>query len=126
MERYEVAPVEMQIEELDRDITRAKLIGRMDYAGATEIDAQFMELAALEKLLLVDLSKVEFLASMGIRTLIMAAKVVKARGDKMVLFGPEMMVAKVLQTSGTDILIPVYYDLALACKALQAARAPKS
>jgi anti-sigma B factor antagonist len=126
MERYEVAPVEMQIEELDHDIIRAKLIGRMDYAGATEIDAQFMELAGLQKLVLVDLSKVEFLASMGIRTLIMAAKVVKARGDRMVLFNPEMMVAKVLQTSGTDILIPVYYDLALACKALQAARAPKS
>jgi anti-anti-sigma factor len=114
------------MEELDREIIRAKLVGRMDYAGATEIDARFMELAGLEKLLLVDLSKVEFLASMGIRTLIMAAKVVKARGDKMVLFNPEMMVAKVLQTSGTDILIPVYYDLALACKALHAARAPKN
>ena len=118
--------MEMQIEELDPEITRAKLIGRMDYAGATEIDAQFMELAAQRKLLLVDLSKVAFLASMGIRTLIMAAKVVKARGDRMVLFSPEMMVAKVLQTSGTDILIPVHYDLALACKALHAARAPKS
>jgi len=41
-------------------------------------------------------------------------------------FNPEMMVAKVRQTSGTDILIPVYYDLPLACKALHAARAPKS
>jgi stage II sporulation protein AA (anti-sigma F factor antagonist) len=127
LERYAaVVAMEMQIEELDADIIRARLIGRMDYAGATEIDAKFMELAAREKMVLVDLSKVDFLASMGIRTLIMAAKVVKARGDRMVLFSPEMMVAKVLQTSGTDILIPVYYDLALACKALQAARAPKS
>ena len=118
--------MEMHIEKLSGDITRVRLIGRMDYAGATGIDAKFMELAGREKFVLGDLSKVDFLASMGIRTLIMAAKAVKERGGKMVLFNPEMMVAKVLQTSGTDILIPVYYDLPLACKALQPAGAPKS
>jgi anti-sigma B factor antagonist len=69
---------------------------------------------------------VSFLASMGIRTLIMAAKAVKENGGKLILFSPETMVAMVLKTSGTDILIPVYYDLSLACMALQPARAPKS
>ena len=121
-----MAPVEMQSEELDGDISRVKFAGRMDYAGATQIDWQFMAVAGRAKSVLVDLSKVEFLASMGIRSLIMAAKVVKARGDRMILFNPQMIVAKVLQTSGTDILIPVYYDLALADKALHAARAPKN
>ena len=121
----EVALMEMHIEKLDGDITRVKLAGRMDYAGATEIDASFMELAGRDKFVLVDLSEVNFLASMGIRTLIMAAKALKERGGKMILFSPETMVAKVLKTSGTDILIPVYYDLPLACKALQPSRAPK-
>lgn len=118
--------MEMHIEEPAGDIARVRLVGRMDYAGATEIDARFMELAAREKFLLVDLSKVNFLASMGIRTLIMAAKALKERGGKMILFSPEMMVAKVLKTSGTDTLIPVYYDLPLARKALQAVHTPKS
>ena len=117
--------MEMHIEEPDGDIARVKLAGRMDYAGTTEIDARFMELAAREKFLLVDLSQVSFLASMGIRTLIMAAKSLNQRGGKMILFSPEMMVAKVLKTSGTDILIPVYYDLPLARMALQP-RAQKS
>lgn len=117
--------MEMHTEKLEGDITRVGLAGRMDYAGATEIDAKFMEIANREKWLLVDLSKVSFLASMGIRTLIMAAKVLKERGGKMILFSPEMMVAKVLKTSGTDILIPVYYDLPLACEALRPPRAPK-
>lgn len=116
----------MQIDQMEGEITRLRLSGRMDYAGATGIDAKFMEVAAGAKAVLVDMSKVEFLASMGIRTLIMAAKLMKARGDRLVMFNPEMMVAKVLQTSGTDILIPVYYDLALAGRALQAARAAKS
>ena len=117
--------MEMHVEEPDGDINRVRLVGRMDYAGATEIDARFMELAGREKFLLVDLSQVNFLASMGIRTLIMAAKALKERGGKMILFSPEMMVAKVLKTSGTDILIPVYYDLPLARMALQP-RAQKS
>lgn len=95
------------------------LAGRMDIAGSTEIDAAFMASAGGAKFLLVDLSKVSFLASMGIRTLITAAKALKERGGKMILFSPELTVAKVLKTSGTDILIPVYYDLSLACNALQ-------
>jgi anti-anti-sigma factor len=122
----EGARMEMQTEKLDGDITRVKLTGRMDHAGATEIDARMMELAGREKFVLLDISKVSFLASMGIRTLIMAAKAVKANDGKLILFSPETMVAMVLKTSGTDILIPVYYDLSLARMALQPARAPKS
>jgi anti-anti-sigma factor len=118
--------MEMHVDELEGGITRVSLAGRMDFAGATEIDPKFMEIAGREKLLLVDLSKVNFLASMGIRTLIMAAKALKERGGKMILLSPEMMVAKVLKTSGTDILIPVHYDLSLASKALQHVRVPKS
>ena len=117
--------MEMHVEKLDGDITRVRLVGRMDYAGATEIDGKFMELANREKFVLVDLSKVNFLASMGIRTLIMAAKALKERDGKMILFSPETMVASVLKTSGTDILIPVHYDLPLARKALQPPLAPK-
>jgi anti-anti-sigma factor len=111
--------MEMRVEALDGGITRINLAGRMDYAGASEIDSGFMAVAGRDKFLLVDLSKVNFLASMGIRTLITAAKAVKERGGKMILFAPDMMVAKVLKTSGTEMLIPVYYDLSLARNALQ-------
>lgn len=110
--------MEIRIEERDGEIARLKLVGRMDYAGATEIDSKFIDIVAREKFLLVDLSLVTFLASMGIRTLIVAAKALKEKGGKLLLFKPDMMVAKVLKTSGTDILIPVYYDLALARMAM--------
>ncbi len=119
--------MEMHSDVLEGGVTRVRLVGRMDYAGATEIDPRFVELANHEELVLVDLSQVNFLASMGIRTLIMAAKTLKGRGGKLVLFSPDTMVAKVLKTSGTDILIPIYYDLPLACSVLQSgARASKS
>jgi len=50
---------------------------------------------------------------------ITAAKALRERGGKMVLFSPELAVAKVLKTSGTDLLIPIYYELSSACNALQ-------
>ncbi len=118
--------MEMHVEEPDGSIARVRLAGRMDHAGTIEIDARFMELAARETFMLVDLSKVNFLASMGIRTLILAAKALAQHGGKMILFNPEMMIAKVLKTSGTDILIPVHYDLLLARMALKPPAAPKS
>ena len=117
--------MEIQAGERDGNIARVKLAGRMDYAGATEIDARFMDLASREKYLLVDLSEVSFLASMGIRTLIMAAKALKERGGKMMLLKPQTMVAMVLKTSGTDILIPVHYDLDHAIKMLQPSQTPE-
>ena len=118
--------MEMYIEEPDGDISRVRLAGRMDYDGATGIEFRFMEIAAREKFLLVDLSQVNFLASMGIRTLILAAQALNKRGGKMILFNPGMMVAKVLKTSGTDTLIPVYYDLLLARMAMQPPRETKN
>ena len=110
--------MDISVETLAGGITRISLTGRMDFAGASEVDAQFMECANSAQSLLVDLSKVTFLASMGIRTLVTGAKALKQRGGKMFLFAPELSVAKVLTTSGTDIILPVYYDFALACSVL--------
>ena len=66
-----------------------------------------------------DMSKVSFLASIGMRTLLSCAKAASARGGKMVLFNPQPMVKDVLETSGVASLIPMTDDLA-AAKALLA------
>ena len=110
--------MEMSVDALQGGITRIRLAGRMDFAASAEIDEEFMACARAAKALLVDLSKVTFLGSMGIRALFSAAKAVRAGGGKMVLFRPELEVTKVLATCGTDIMIPIYYDLAAARKAL--------
>jgi|ERR1043166_743942 anti-anti-sigma factor len=111
--------MQMHTEVIDGDITRVTLQGRMDYDGATEVEGRFAALAGQEKFVLVDLAQVDFLASMGIRTLILAAKQMQAHGGKLILFNPNLLVSKVLKTSGTDLLIPVYFDLHLAYKALR-------
>lgn len=98
-----------------------KLSGRMDIAGTGQIEVPFASLACTDTHnVVVDLSGVEFLASIGIRCLISNAKAQHNRGGKLVLFvGDNAQVAKTLETTGIDALIPMFaaYDEALAAVA---------
>jgi anti-anti-sigma factor len=103
----------MQIssEEMPGGITRVALDGRMDIAGAALVDLKMNIIAGSANKLLIDLGKVEFLGSMGLRSIVIPARAVKSRGGKVVLFAPNEMVESVLKTSGIDTLLPVYHDL---------------
>ena len=57
------------------------------------------------------MEQVPFLASMGIRTLLIGAKIVKAKGGFMALLKPTPDVEKVLVSSGTNTVIPILHDL---------------
>lgn len=93
--------------------------GRLDMPGTDSVAAKLEELvAAPKKGVVVDLSSVKFLASIGIRALIASAKAVHARGGKMVLFvdGSSSVVMS-LEATGVDQLIPVFKNAAAAEKA---------
>ncbi len=111
----------MQIssEEMAGGITRVALDGRMDIAGASVVDLKMNIIAGSAQKLLIDLQKVEFLGSMGLRSIVIPARAVHSRGGKVVLFAPTEMVASVLKTSGIDSLLPIHHDLAAALAALQ-------
>ena len=110
--------MEMHIEPLDNGITKVTLVGRLDIIGTSQIDIRFSAVAGGEKKILVDMSQVDYLASIGIRTLLTGAKTVKHKHGKMVLFNLQPEVAKVLQVSGLDGVIPSFQDLQQACDAL--------
>ena len=99
-------------------ITRVALDGRMDIAGAAVVDLKMNIIAGSANKLLIDLGKVEFLGSMGLRSIVIPARAVKSRGGKVVLFAPNEMVESVLKTSGIDTLIPVYHELDAAIAVL--------
>lgn len=105
-------------EELTGGVTKVILDGRLDIEGAAAIDLQMNVIAGSKKAVLVDLQKVSFLGSMGLRALLAPARAIKGRGGKIVLFGPNEMVEKVLKTSGIDTLIPVHHELESALAAL--------
>src|SRR5271156_694252 len=95
-------------EELTGGVTRVILDGRLDIEGSAAVDLQMNVIAGSHKAVLVDLQKVSFLGSMGLRALVAPARAIKARGGKMVIFGANEMVTKVLKTSGVDTMIPVH------------------
>jgi anti-anti-sigma factor len=113
--------MELRNERLMEGVDKLTLAGRMDSAGVQEIDHRFTALTATQKaLILVDLSLVSFLASIGIRTLVTNAKALRRRGGSMALLKPQPLVAEVLKTAGIDTIIPIFDDQARALGALKA------
>ncbi len=111
----------LESELLDDQILRIVLDGRLDVEGTQAIDMKFTALTATKPAaILVDMTGVSFLASIGMRTLLSCAKAASNRGGKMVLLNPQPMVKAVLDRSGVAKLIPVYDDSAAAMDALRA------
>lgn len=111
--------MDLVIEELDGGIQRAKLNGRLDIPGAAKIDLPWNVLVGNNKQVIVDLEHVTFMASMGIRTMILGAKTMKAKGGRMVLLKPRPDVHKVLTETGTDSIVPIFDTLDAAIAALR-------
>ena len=114
--------MKMELTVLEDDIKEIKLIGRLDMPGTMAIDDQFTIQSATKKaVVLVDMSQVEFIASIGMRMLLANAKSLAGRGGKMVLLNPISMVNDTLTTAGISELIPIYDDRDEALADLKAA-----
>jgi anti-anti-sigma factor len=106
-------------EELEGGITRVVLDGRLDIEGAAAVDMRMNIIAGTKKAVLVDMTQVSFLGSMGLRALVAPARAIKGRGGKIVIFGPTELVEKVLTSSGVNTMIPIHHELQNAIAALQ-------
>ena len=104
--------MEIQYSELGNNIRVLKLIGSLDILGAGEIETKFAGYCAGEnQRVLVDLTDVDYLASIGIRLLLINAKSVASRKGRMVLLNPNPEVKNILEAAGIPTIIPVYEGL---------------
>jgi anti-sigma B factor antagonist len=104
--------MELHYSELENNIRLIKLVGDLDIIGVEAIETQFTGYCAGENArVIVDLSEVEFLASIGIRLLTLNAKSVSSRGGRMVLLHPTPDVKSVLEITGIPAIIPIYNGL---------------
>ena len=110
--------MKMQVEPVASGVVKVILEGRLDITGAGVIDRQFNAIAGSHRGVIVDLSRVSFLASIGIRTLLLGAKAVQRRGGVLVLLNPVIEVAKVLDLMGVIDLMPIYRDPEAALSAV--------
>ena len=111
--------MELQYSELDHNLSIIKLIGKLDIAGVSEIETRFADYCAGDGVcIVVDLSEVDFLASIGIRLLTLTGKSVSSHGGKMALVNPLPEVEHVLDVTGIAAILPIYSDLEYAKTAL--------
>ncbi len=113
--------MKMTTEPVGPGVVKVVLEGRLDIMGAGQIDLQFSAIAGSHKGVVVDLSSVSFLASIGIRTLLLGAKAVQRRGGVLILLNPVPEVERVLEVTGVTDLMPIYRDADAAQAAVSAA-----
>jgi anti-anti-sigma factor len=98
----------MSLTEIGDGITRVALDGRLDVPGADQIGLRFTAaVAAKGRDSIVDLSQVSFVASMGIRLLISAARALDHKGGTLVLFGAQPAVRETLDDAALDQIMPI-------------------
>lgn len=107
-------------QDVGADLRRITVSGRLDTEGTDTVSARLMELVeAPKKGVVVDLSAVQFLASVGIRVLVASAKAVQKRGGKMAVVVARGSTASItLEVTGVDELIPVFTDITQAEEAV--------
>jgi anti-anti-sigma factor len=113
--------MDLEVQQLSDGIDRVNLAGRLDSAGVKVIDDRLISLSGTHAArILVDLSQVSFLASIGIRALLTAARALRKHGGRMVLFHPQSPVEEVLKVTAIESMIPIFHDLDAASAALKA------
>ena len=111
--------MKLQNSELDNGIRLIKLSGALDMNGTYSIEIEFVRSCAGENVcVIVDLSRMNYISSIGIPMLLNTAKSVSSQGGKMVLLNPQRNVAEVLEITGIPQIIPIYMDLESATTAV--------
>lgn len=107
--------MKIQIGELEHGLRLITLNGKLDGNGVYAVEVDFIRNCVEGKHhVVVDLSKVNYISSIGIPMLIRTANLVRERGGKMVLLNPQHNVADVLDLVGVSHIIPIFYDLKAA------------
>jgi anti-sigma B factor antagonist len=106
------------------EVMRIALQGRLDLQGAGEIEADFAaRTAASDKSAVIDLSEVPFLASIGMRMLLRAAKALRQTNCRLVILRPQENVKQALEVAGLVEILPITNDEADALTLARGERA---
>jgi anti-anti-sigma factor len=100
--------MEISLVDSESGVGRVRLAGRLDSAGVDHVELKFnAATAARDADVIVDLAGVSFLASMGVRMLVAAAKALAAKGHRVILLNPQAAVDEFLEATALYELLPV-------------------
>jgi anti-sigma B factor antagonist len=109
--------MDLSVQELDNGITVVALHGRLDTVWAGEMESSFNAIAGVKKAVVLDLSEVSFLGSLGMRMFVHGGTTVLRRGGKFAILSPDPNITKVLKVAAIDSLMPILPDRAAALAA---------
>jgi anti-anti-sigma factor len=97
------SPFDVTIEERGGDTVHVTLLGELDISTASRLEDDLRRVeASSPKLLLLDLSKLDFMDSTGLRLLIGADARAREQGRRLVLIRGNEMVQRVLRVTRLD------------------------
>ena len=102
------------------EVAIVKLTGRLDSSAAQPTEANFVQmLGSGTPRLAIDMSRLEYISSAGLRVLLVVAKKVQQAKGKMVLFGLVPNVREVFSVSGFDKIFAIQSDAEAAVAAVR-------
>jgi len=102
----------LQYSDLDSSTRLIKLSGALDINGVRDVEVEFVRLCTADNVcVLVDLSKVNYISSIGIPLLVNSARSLARQGGKMALLHPQKAVETVLELTGIPLMIPVFENV---------------
>src|ERR1700759_596449 len=91
------------------------LAGEVDATNSDELYGVLESVVTQQpRLLIVDMSELSFMDSTGLRMLLRSTRALDQQGGVLALAAPQIAVARVLQLTRADQLIPVYDSVAAA------------
>ncbi len=104
--------MQLEYSELEGNTCVIALSGRLDIIGTGEIETRFAGYCSVNECrVLVDLSGVDFMASIGIRMLVLNAKSVASRSGRVFILNPTENVRHILDISRIPPIIPIFDSL---------------
>jgi anti-sigma B factor antagonist len=86
---------------------RVGLTGRLDIAGADAIALPLATLSGAKQSVVIDMAGVTFIASIGLRHLVSAAKALARRGGSIKLVNANPVVIEVVTSAGLAQMLPL-------------------
>ena len=87
--------------------TKAELAGRLDSANVNRLEPSFIAgIVPKGRHTVVDLSQVTFIASLGIRMLLSAARALSRQGARLIMYGASPVVMEIIETTALSDIIP--------------------
>jgi anti-anti-sigma factor len=109
----------MTVATLGEHLVKITLVGRLDSQGVDSIETRFTaHLVPAANNAIVDLSGVDFVASLGLRLFVSTARNLSARHAKLALFGAQGPVLQIFEAVAMSKIIPICATEADALKAV--------